>query len=133
MTKWSICHIENRLRAFLNGHSLRQILDKSLLSMQIVENPKYSFPPLLQPLHSWSPFFEFVLSSRKCNSFKTFRAEYIFPRLSEFIDPFPPKKKLKKIKQFKTKQIKRLLVFVWGAVEKCSVIILIYLFHVRGI
>ena len=24
----------------------------SILSMQIVENPRYSFPPLLQPLHS---------------------------------------------------------------------------------
>ena len=43
-----------------------------------------------------------------------------------------PQKKLKK-KQFKTKQIKRLLVFVWGAVKNCSVIILIYLFHVREI
>ena len=49
------------------------------------------------------------------------------------LHPPPPPKKKKRKKEKQTNKIKKLLVFVKGAVENCSVIILIYLFHVREI
>ena len=90
---------------------------------------------LLTFLHSWWPLLNLDLELGYVLLIRRLKQNNFFPRLSEFKNPPPPppQKKKRKKKNKQTNKIKKLLVFVKGAVENCSVIILIYLFHVREI